>query len=154
LLEKTTDCWPTACRQMKALLADEKGLDTTENRALVKSLEAALAPSKSKPGSVEALIDDLVNAHYTQFGGERDAPTLRLMDLGFDAVPALLEHLTDQRLTHYLYVSSFGGNWTPPRYQSRVGDLASGIIWKIAGGDYLSSGPTGPINVADEKRKI
>src|SRR5262249_8968726 len=44
--------------RLKQIIELEKKLDTKENREQIKELEIALAPTKAKPGSVEALIDD------------------------------------------------------------------------------------------------
>jgi hypothetical protein len=51
-------------RRMRALLADEPALDGEDCRDLLRSLEEALRPRWSRPGSVEALIDSLVD--FTQ----------------------------------------------------------------------------------------
>ena len=74
LQDAADDSWSAAAPQMKALMAAEPDLDTPENHALLKSLQAALVPSHAKPGSVEALIDDLIHAYGT---GLPDDPSAR-----------------------------------------------------------------------------
>jgi hypothetical protein len=89
---------------MRALIAAEPAINTIYNRALLRSLEAALVPSNAKPGSVEALIDVLVELDdekkWTVDAFADPGPQyLKLSLLGFAAVPALIEHLDDDRLT-------------------------------------------------------
>jgi len=105
----------------KGSLNQRKGHDR-----ILEQAKLTLEPSKAKPGSVEALIDALVDSRtkdpinldsispcdpwnrleQIQFRKRRisgfdlrsDAE-IRLAKLGFEAVPALIEHLDDQRLT-------------------------------------------------------
>jgi hypothetical protein len=82
-----------------------------EGNADIRDLERTVAPRKSKPGTVEFLIDDLTDYWHRPEGWVRPAGVppaewergeeayLKLAELGFDAVPALLEHLDDQRFT-------------------------------------------------------
>lgn len=71
----------------------------------IRDLERTVAPRKSKPGTVESLIDDLTEysagSRFGLFSGGEwgDATSRRLAELGFDAVPALLDHLEDWRFT-------------------------------------------------------
>src|SRR5262249_15206879 len=102
-----------------------------QNRALLKSLDLALIPSKAKPGSMEATIDALVNAtsNNVWFDDEANAPYIRLIERGFDAVPALIEHLDDDRLTRYRYpgFNNFHG------YHYRISHMASDLLEGLAG---------------------
>ena len=80
---------------MKALLADERELDTPENRQLLKSLEAALLPrTRPRPEAWRRLIDDLINvraANAKWHSPADDVRYWRVFNLGFDAVPALIK---------------------------------------------------------------
>src|SRR5262249_36868837 len=85
-------------RRMKELLDGEPRLDNEGNRTYLKCLQAALVPSNARPGSVEAMIDDLVEVSYnpdrtTDY--DPDPRIQRLADAGFAAVPALIEHVDD-----------------------------------------------------------
>jgi hypothetical protein len=140
LLDSTTDYWPAASPQMKALLNDEPDLGIPEHRALLKSLDAALVPGKGKPGSVEWLIDDLVNVNgiyerYGWFDGFSDPRFAQVFDLGFEAVPALIEHLDDDRLTRCRKPRNYDLKWSEPAYHYRVRDVASDLVQMIAGTD-------------------
>jgi hypothetical protein len=127
-------------KRLKELIGKDKDLDTEPNRALLKSLELALVPSKAKPGSIEALIDGLVD--YTANTGtipffEPEDQYWRIAELGFDAVPALLEHLDDDRLTRGM-MQGFNNfpSWNL-RVRYVVSDLLEGLAGKDIGRDWL-----------------
>src|SRR5262249_11130850 len=104
LLDPRTDR-ARAGKRLKELIRQHKDLDTQDNRTLLRSLDLALLPRKGKPGTVEALIEELVDCcadMETGEGFEREEHYLRIVRLGFDAVPALIDHLDDDRLTRTL----------------------------------------------------
>jgi hypothetical protein len=109
-------------------------LETARMVALLKSLDLALVPSKAKPGSMEALIDDLVNVdlRYGSFNiDDNDDPRLlKITLLGFDAVPALIDHLDDERLTRSVQM----GMMNSPTSERRVNDVVIGLIGQLAWG--------------------
>jgi hypothetical protein len=133
LTEPTMDRTPVA-KHLKELLRQNKEWDTEEHRALLKSLDLALAPRKSKPGSIEALIDDLVD-YSTDTGTigifEPEDRYWRIARRGFDAVPALLEHLDDDRLTRAI-MQGFNNF---PSWNLRVRDVVSDLLEGLAGED-------------------
>jgi hypothetical protein len=166
--------WPAIARRLRQLLKDRPELDTKERRWLMPALEAALKPSKARPGSNEAMIDDLIpmsaeqNGGYYHHGYEsalgfherrnrfldlRPPPVeeeryLRLIDQGFAAVPALIEHADDIRLTR-----SFRRGFNNfPAYQCRiqdiVGDLLQGLAGDELGTDDLSHIKANPVDKA------
>jgi hypothetical protein len=121
-------------RRMQDLLDVEPKLDTKPNRALLEDLKAALVPRKTEPGSADFLIDDLVELPYTPPSGSDDSPApqyQQLALLGFKAVPNLIEHLDDHRLTRTVRL---GFNNFPP-YHLRVGDIVSDLLQGLAGDD-------------------
>jgi hypothetical protein len=119
-------------KRIKAVLAAEPKLNTQVSQALLKSLEAALVPSTAKPGSVERLIDDLTDMCNTDLNyDEKDPRFSRLADMGFAAVPALLEHLDDDRLTRS--VKQGFGNF--PTWHMRVNHVVSDLLQELAGED-------------------
>jgi hypothetical protein len=130
LHEPGTD-WQTAAKHLRGLIRADPEFDTQRNRALLKSLDLALQPSKAKPGSIEAMIDALINEVSVEAGFREkgDSPYVQLVEKGFDAVPALIEHLDDDRLTRYCW---FGLN-NFPGYQYRVGHIASNLLEGLAG---------------------
>jgi hypothetical protein len=98
LVDPDTDRAEIASR-MKALLAAEPSF-TDLHRQEFASLRATLEPSQARPGSVQALIDGIVNIS-AMFGDFRppDPLLLNLEQRGFEAVPELIEHWDDFRLT-------------------------------------------------------
>ncbi len=138
-----------AAKHLKQIIQSGKKFDTEEHRALLKSLELALVPSKSKPGSIEALIDDLVDLNGEESDADDDyywwRPNpcyMRLLERGFDAVPALIEHLDDARLTRFFAVS--GGPTLAYMYayhyrvSNAVSDLLLGLVGRPATDEWNS----------------
>jgi hypothetical protein len=115
-------------KRLKALLAAEPISSSPSKRSLVHALDLALEPSRAESGSTEALIDGLMElsgtGHYLS-----EPPYCRLADLGFGAVPALIKHLRDQRLTRHAFP---GVNNAPPRHHT-VGDVVSSLLEALAG---------------------
>lgn len=119
-------------RHMKSLVAEEPMLDTEPSRHLLKALDAALLPSKADPGSPDALVDDLVNTTGARSRRGKDEPDpreLKVISLGFEAVPALIAHLDDERLTR----SITQGFNNFPTYIRRLNEVASDILQGLAG---------------------
>jgi hypothetical protein len=88
-------------QRLKALMAREKELDLEANRTLLESMIS----EKAKPGTIEAQVDGLFSYRGTT-GFMHDALDelsdehyLRVARLGFEAVPALINHLGDNRVT-------------------------------------------------------
>jgi hypothetical protein len=117
--------WREIARRLKTLRAADKALDQEYHRSLIKSLDAALVPSKAKPGSVEALIDQFITSRS-------DATYERLAGLGFKAVPALIDHLEDRRLTRHV---KLGFN-NFPSWHKRVQDVVSDLLQTISGEEF------------------
>lgn len=103
LTHPTADRTPIAAALRRVCSRDVE-LDKYYKRVL-RSLELSLVPSDATPGSVESLIDSLID----ECEEKEDVPCspglypserrVRLMALGFDAIPALIDHLEDERLT-------------------------------------------------------
>lgn len=116
---------------MKQLLNTNPHLDTKYHRRLVQSLELALVPNTSKPGTAEAAIDALVDLS-TNTGSMQDYTTderyARIVRMGFDAVPALITHLDDDRLTRAV-MQGFNNF---PTWHLRVGDVVGDLVEGLA----------------------
>lgn len=120
--------------RIRKLLAAEPALATEANEGLLHSLEAALVPSRSKPGSIDASIDGLVDFDDAQKrfrGDDLDPRYLKVSLLGFAAVPALIDHLDDSRLTR----SVKPGFNNFPTWHQRVGDVVSDLLQQLSGDD-------------------
>jgi hypothetical protein len=120
-------------KQLRALATAEQRFDRDEDADLMKALEAALVPSHSRPGSIDALIDDLLDV--TNLPGQPfvDPRYQRVVELGFTAVPGLIKHLDDERLTRCV---RFGFN-DSSSWIMRVQDLVSEILQGIADGELV-----------------
>jgi hypothetical protein len=132
--------------RLEALLESEPVLDTQPNRLLLRSLRATLAPSTAAPGSIEAMIDRLMELTSSRvYGGEFAPDYLRLKLLGFQAVPELIQHLDDERLTRA--VRRGFNNF--PTIHARIGMLASDLLEELAapglGRNWLDRQYGGPV---------
>ena len=131
--------WPAAARAMDKIIATTPALADEPRKHLLEMLRLALAPSRAKPGSVEAEIDALVECTKpgSVFEGlsEPDPHYAKLLRRGFEAVPALLDHLDDQRLTRSI-MAGFNNFPTMPR---GVGEIVADLLQAIAG-EELSRG--------------
>jgi hypothetical protein len=117
---------------MKSLMSEFRELNTQRNQRLLRSLELSLVPSKARPGSIEALIDDLVNYNNeTGWNAEwwEGDHFKRIAVLGFDAVPLLIEHLEDDRLTRGVLM----GFYDHRPWNLRVRHVVSDLLSKLAG---------------------
>lgn len=104
-----------------------------------KELALTLAPRRNRPGTAESLIDELVECDV-DWDVERLHPAMqKLVSLGFDAVPALIEHCRDTRFTRSKRTtySSLMYGLTIRREIVRVGHLCTRILHGLLG-DTLS----------------
>jgi hypothetical protein len=98
---------------------------------LLEALRETIAVHPVHTG-MEAMIDALTESAMRRSlmtGNEEDARYLALADRGFDAVPALIAHLGDSRLSRSYRL---GFNNFPTRMLA-VGDLASDLLQELAG---------------------
>jgi hypothetical protein len=140
-LQKPTTDRAKVARLLKViweLRGDDFGV---AERDILYSLELALKPGKGKPGTVEGLIDDLIDVTNTDRTDalvqtkEPHPAYTKLARRGFDVVPALIEHLNDERLTRaYKHgFNNFRG------YHYRVGDVVCDLLQGLAGNDVGKS---------------
>ncbi len=124
-----------ALARLRYLVAALQWELTEGTKNLFSDLELTVAPRKSKPGSVEALIDELTD--YWDEGGDSYDETghgayWKLVERGFDAVPALLEHVKDRRLTRAELLEFTGIR----KHNLQVGYLVELILDGLSGGKY------------------
>jgi hypothetical protein len=93
-------------RVLKAALKDQPDEFTIRERSILDALELSLVPGTGKPGTVGALVDGLIEVTTTdrfdslpQDVDELHPAYVKLARQGFDAVPDLIAHLNDERLT-------------------------------------------------------
>lgn len=140
-----------AAKQLAMLLNENPFLDTYGNRQVLADLNAALVPSKAPPASIEAMIDsfvdysdiiDVAQSHRNYAGRMATASGMRspVALVGFEAVPALIAHLDDQRLTRAIEIGGYAG------YRHvQVGDIARDLLKYLAGRDQYAPYSDGEI---------
>lgn len=92
--------------RMQLILTDFPQLKTKATDYTLKALQASLDHPAAKPGSIEALIDDFLMSggshgmmsHSLNDRKAKEALTLK----GFEAIPHLIKHLDDKRMTNHL----------------------------------------------------
>lgn len=118
--------------RLTKILEREPRIDMGPYRELMRRLTATLKPSEAQADTPEALVDDVVNASqsgsFYSSDAKPDSPYLRLVEMGFEAVPALIAHLDDERLTRSL-MPGFDNFPSRPRL---VGEVASDILQGLA----------------------
>jgi hypothetical protein len=141
---------PMVAKHLKRVRAqlDPEAVGGEFVRELLRDLDLALTPRNSRPGSDEALIDDLI---YT-WGSEAQEHIIKeprtntryqtafrastryqaILDRGFAIVPALIAHLDDQRLTRFVeHIPII--NRLYDTYHCRVKDIVWDILCTLAG---------------------
>jgi len=113
---------PQIVQRLKALLK-EKSIGTDENKQLVADMETTLARHDAT-NDVERLIESLVD--YS--GGDEPIGTLKRA--GFDAVPELIEHLDDRRLTREIHPRIMNCPPQHGRISEHMDDILKGVMSK------------------------
>lgn len=96
----------TIKRQIETLVADRPTLKSKTTDWLLTALTASVNHPKAKPDSLEALIDDYLlsgKTHGAMSFGDKPHPSRKELVLrGFKAIPTLIKHLDDKRMTNHL----------------------------------------------------
>ncbi len=123
---------------LKRILDDYPELRTEHKKAVIKLLDLSLASASHRNQGIEGEIDDLATEESRQidvgFSGfqqvEQSGKAARSLYLrGFEAVPALIEHSGDMRLTRGAIV----GMDRYPSHIATVGEIVSGLLINLAG---------------------
>lgn len=126
--------WSKLAPQLKVILDREPKSFDEHHRSLLRSMELALQPSKAKPGSIDALIDGLIDADLKTspvYHWKKNPRYLELGMRGFEVVPTLIAHLDDERLTR---TKQLGFN-NFPGFQYRIQHSVSDLLQDLAGND-------------------
>lgn len=127
-------------RHLKALIGEDENLLTPRRGFVLSALETTLGHPGSAPGTVEALIDGLTeyweeppfeDVHDVAADAAGREPYRKLAERGFEVVPALLDHLGDDRLSrayHHCMAS-----WQL-HYNITVGHLTSRLLYDLSDG--------------------
>jgi hypothetical protein len=128
--------------RMERVLGSVPGVLTKYRQAMMKGLRLSLVPSSAPPGSVGALLDALVDEARRRDAAVNEelvpGPVYRqIVHRGFAAVPELIAHLDDRRITRW---ADPGFNNFAPRLVTlgeRAADLLQGIAGAELGRDWL-----------------
>lgn len=119
--------WATVAPRFEAALAFGAPTEC-DMTPFLRSLKLALAHPRAAPGTIEAKIDALADKP-APYGREYQYPAfLAIAEMGFDAVPTLLEHLGDERLTRTVGYHS-------PVPLCTLGMIILDLLGDIAGSD-------------------
>ena len=133
-------------KQLLELSHGPFGLDTKAHRNILSDMEKTLQPTSAKPESYEATIDSLVDvvAKSDRYGGgfptldgdvRRSAPFQKLRNSGLDAVPELIKHTHDFRMTHCIGHDR-RGTWHV-RIADVVRELLNGLVGEELSFDFF-----------------
>ena len=119
--------WTRIAERMKAL-REAAPNPTPGERDILTCLQEALEPSKAMPGSIEAMIDDLVKVSSTgAFASLPDPEFVKLEQLGFEAVPALIAHWDDPRLARFSHPAVMMSKGWPGQVYTLVRELIGNL---------------------------
>ena len=132
---------------LRTILQMPYGLDTKSHRSLVADLTLPVKRAEDGDDRVERLLNRLVNCEPRDFSYpnkeavdvSRISPYyVELWRLGYDAVPALLKHLDDSRVTRFVMLfqgvggqSNFEG-FDTHRFE-RISDIVREILYDLSG---------------------
>lgn len=138
-------------RRLALVFQGEPTVFLENDREFYDHLLLSLSPSKAKPGSAEADIDELLDAVEVVHGGSpsTDRRYTVIVTRGFDAVPVLIDHLNDVRLTR-TQLFAFLPRWSWVR-DYRIRDFASDALAGLLH-DGDSGTADGMVRAADARR--
>ncbi len=123
-------------KQLRRLLDERYGLDTSANRNIIADMDVTLVKRNVEPDSLEAAIDALTELDVEgqwypsprypshNYYADRTSNVRKLRDAGLDAVPTLLKHIHDYRLTRSMENSQYG-NYC---WHIRIADVMAGVL--------------------------
>jgi hypothetical protein len=126
--------------RLKLLLSLEPDLNTWSNTELVRCLDLSVLP-RIKPGGVfTAVIDALVEYRRIPEGDPETPEYWRLVEAGFEAVPNLLRHVEDQRVTRERVGSEMGRSREPRVFRHvLIKDICIDILNQLSDLDGCSN---------------
>ena len=125
---------------LERIFKDEPSIELDSDKALIDGLQAT--PPSPLPGNErgEALVERLRNSHQNLSMWSNSPEVLAVIDAGFDAIPALLNHLSDHRVTRAVVQghidAGFGSVPPAPQWVLPVGELCNSILRAFANKDY------------------
>jgi hypothetical protein len=138
-------------RRLALIRRAEPTAFTKEGDEFYAHLLLSLRPSEAKPGTVEADIDELLDvAGWREVAWlPDDARHYAVVSRGFDAVPTLIDHLSDARLTRSARSSLFNRWWSR---HDRIKNFASDILVGLLHDGEAKTDAGGVVSAKDAKR--
>ncbi len=133
-------------QRLRQLHEGPHGLNTSAHRNIIEDMQRTLAPTASPPESIERLIDSFVELGFQNASRDRQFATLhsalrgdsnyvKLQAIGLEAVPALLKHTHDFRMTRCIETDD-RGVWHA-RIADVVRELFNGLATEEFAYDFL-----------------
>jgi hypothetical protein len=134
--------------KMKRLTTSPYRLNTPGHQGVLADMERTIVPVTSEPGSLERAVDDLLGFSDTwgSFAGAgwdernqaaRYAPYVTLQNAGMQAVPVLIKHLDDFRMTRRVVTNRYRSYSWHLRVSDLVAQLLSGLSEDPFAYDFL-----------------
>ncbi len=121
-------------RRMEALISQEPSLQSPSANEFLRLVRATSSRTDASSDSIERAIDALIDmSNQIRPDGEMsiDPRYLKVVELGFDAVPQLIRHLDDDRLSRCI---TLGFN-NFPTHHCQVREIVSELLAQLAGTD-------------------
>jgi hypothetical protein len=140
-LMKPESDWAHIHGEMQKITTTFPELNAGLREKIMVSLAAAVKPRQAPVGDIEVAIDELARssdeAHAPAHVGRRIAAYEKILLFGFEAVPALIEHLEDDRLTRSIMVGFNNFPSMPRTVGELAGDLLSDLMGMPGRDDWL-----------------
>lgn len=126
--------------RMKRLLNDRRIINAPVRRLLIGDFERTLEPAASANG-LEAAIESLLELDGTAHGRlekivNSNAACRSILDAGLVAIPALLRHLNDFRVTRLILSEDDNRCYSGYVWNVRVADVAAHLLERLAGEEF------------------
>lgn len=140
---------------LRRIFDDFPQLRTEHKKALISDLELSIASTGHKRDSIEGEIDELATEESKQinlvvsrgYDVEESSTAAKALHMrGFDAVPTLIKHIDDMRLTRCTLV----GMDRYPNHIATVGELVTRLLAHLAG-NYRISDPNRTYSNTDSR---
>jgi hypothetical protein len=134
----------TVLTHLERIFKDEPSVESSSDQTLLEGLRLAVSDRSPGKDRGEQLVNRLCNSHQDLSMWGNGPEILAVVDAGFDAIPALLKHLSDVRVTRAVIHANGGGGFEPVRPPApsvlTVGALCNSILRAYANQDYEDPG--------------
>jgi hypothetical protein len=133
--------------RLEAIFKDAPSVALPRDLSLLEGLRMTINHATAAPKPCETLVDRLCDSHEALTMWSTSPEILAVIDAGFDAIPALLKHIDDPRVTRAT-VQSYRGSFEPVHpstpYVLTVGSLCNSILRAYANREIETPENFGP----------